>query len=86
MSPIGLIIAGPIADKLGVQTWFIIGGVVTLMMGIASFFVPAVMHFEDGRSTGKPATVDLSIITGIEMVGEQLTETTTPNPIELDYT
>jgi DHA3 family macrolide efflux protein-like MFS transporter len=86
MSPIGLIIAGPIADKLGVQTWFIIGGVVTLMMGIASFFVPAIMHFEDGRSAGKPATVDLSVITDIEMVGGQLAETTTPSPIELDYT
>ena len=33
MSPLGLIIAGPIADKLGVQTWFIIGGVVTIRWG-----------------------------------------------------
>lgn len=86
MSPIGLIIAGPIADKLGVQTWFIIGGVVTLMMGIASFFVPAVMHFEDGRSAVKPATVDLSVISDIELVGQQLAQTTPPDPIELDYT
>jgi hypothetical protein len=44
-----LIIAGPIADKLGVQTWFIIGGVVTGIMGIGSFFIPAIMHFEDDK-------------------------------------
>ncbi len=50
MSPIGLMIAGPIADKLGVQTWFIIGGVVTGLMGIMSLFIPAIMHFEDGRN------------------------------------
>ncbi|OGN98920.1 MAG: MFS transporter, partial [Chloroflexi bacterium RBG_13_50_21] len=42
MSPIGLIIAGPIADKLGVQTWFIIGGVVTILMGITGIFIPAI--------------------------------------------
>jgi DHA3 family macrolide efflux protein-like MFS transporter len=49
MAPIGLIIAGPISDKLGVQTWFIIGGVVTGIMGIGGFFIPAIMHFEDGK-------------------------------------
>ena len=49
MAPIGLIIAGPISDKLGVQTWFVIGGVVTGLMGIGGFFIPAIMHFEDGK-------------------------------------
>jgi DHA3 family macrolide efflux protein-like MFS transporter len=48
MSPLGLIIAGPVADKLGVQTWFIIGGVVTFMMGVAGFFIPAALNLEQG--------------------------------------
>ncbi len=55
MSPIGLIIAGPISDKMGVQTWFIIGGVVTGLMGVIGVFVPAIMHFEDGRERGAPS-------------------------------
>jgi DHA3 family macrolide efflux protein-like MFS transporter len=55
MSPLGLIIAGPIADTLGVQTWFIIGGLVTGAMGIVSFFIPAAIHFEEG-SNYKPST------------------------------
>jgi DHA3 family macrolide efflux protein-like MFS transporter len=50
MSPLGLIIAGPVADKFGVQTWFIMGGVVTLLMAITMFFVPAIMNFEKGRN------------------------------------
>ncbi len=54
MSPIGLMIAGPISDKLGVQTWFIIGGVVTGIMGVACLFIPAIMHFEDGRAGAAP--------------------------------
>jgi DHA3 family macrolide efflux protein-like MFS transporter len=49
MMPIGLIVAGPIADQLGVQTWFIVGGLVTVIMGIVAFFIPAIMHIEDGR-------------------------------------
>ena len=85
MSPIGLIIAGPIADKLGVQTWFIIGGIVTGLMGIGSFFVPAVMHFEDGRSA-EPAMAEKSGISELEQVGEQMAKAAQPNPVELDYT
>jgi MFS transporter, DHA3 family, macrolide efflux protein len=48
MSPLGLIFAGPIADALGVQTWFIIGGLVTGAMGVIGFLLPAAVHFEDG--------------------------------------
>jgi DHA3 family macrolide efflux protein-like MFS transporter len=54
MSPIGLIIAGPISDKLGVQTWFLIGGVVTILMGGIGLMIPAVMHFEEGRKIEAP--------------------------------
>ena len=49
MTPLGLIIAGPVADRYGVQTWFILGGIMTLVMAIASLFIPAVMNFEKGR-------------------------------------
>ena len=44
MSPLGLIAAGPVADVLGVRTWFIVGGVVTALMGVISFFIPAVTY------------------------------------------
>ena len=53
MSPLGLIAAGPVADHLGVQTWFVIGGVVTLIMALTMFTIPAVVHFEDGHPTQK---------------------------------
>lgn len=50
MTPLGLIIAGPVADRFGVQTWFLLGGIATLLMAVASLFVPAVMNFEKGRN------------------------------------
>jgi DHA3 family macrolide efflux protein-like MFS transporter len=47
MSPLGLIVAGPVADTLGVQTWFVLGGVVTALMGLAGFFMPQIVYIED---------------------------------------
>ena len=49
MSPIGLLIAGPVADRIGVQSWFLMGGVVSGLMGIIGLMTPAIIHFEDGR-------------------------------------
>lgn len=84
MSPIGLMIAGPVADKLGVQTWFIIGGVVTAVMGITSFFIPAIMHFEDGRKTSITTIAEPSEKSVLELDGKHLSEST--KPIKVDYT
>ena len=50
MSPLGLIIAGPVADAFGVTTWYVIAGIVTTFLGAAGFFIPAVVRIEDGRS------------------------------------
>jgi DHA3 family macrolide efflux protein-like MFS transporter len=47
MAPLGLLIAGPVADRLGVNSWYLLGGVVCLMMGVLGFFIPAVVHLED---------------------------------------
>jgi DHA3 family macrolide efflux protein-like MFS transporter len=49
MMPLGLIFAGPISDAFGVQIWFLVGGVVTVLMALGALFVPAIMHIEDSR-------------------------------------
>jgi DHA3 family macrolide efflux protein-like MFS transporter len=48
MTPIGLLSAGPLADRFGVQIWFVLGGIVTGLLGLGGFFIPAIVHFEDG--------------------------------------
>jgi MFS transporter, DHA3 family, macrolide efflux protein len=50
MAPLGLIIAGPISDWLGVQTWFVVGGLVTLLIGMGAYFIPAIAHIEEQAS------------------------------------
>lgn len=47
MTPLGLAIAGPVADALGVQIWFVIGGIGMAAIGTIAFFVPAIMRIEE---------------------------------------
>jgi len=49
MAPLGMLIAGPIADKFGVRTWYWIGGILPLIGFIGAFFVPAIMQLEEKR-------------------------------------
>lgn len=54
-SPIGLIVAGPLADATNNnQLWFIIGGILTALTGIGAFFVPAII--EMGKEPDEEAT------------------------------
>lgn len=46
MSPIGLAVAGPLADVLGIQFWFLLAGVATTALGIAALFIPAITRLE----------------------------------------
>lgn len=48
MAPLGLVVAAPVAEAVGVGAWFIAGGIVCVAMGLAGFFVPALMAIEEG--------------------------------------
>jgi DHA3 family macrolide efflux protein-like MFS transporter len=62
MSPLGLIVAGPVADTMGVQFWYMLGGVVCLLMGAFGFFIPALMRLEDGRDGTSQQEVEVAEI------------------------
>jgi MFS family permease len=46
VSPLALMIAGPFADRFGIQPWFLIAGISCLLMGIFGFFSSDVMTME----------------------------------------
>jgi DHA3 family macrolide efflux protein-like MFS transporter len=54
MTPIGLAVAGPVSDSLGLLFWFRIGGLVLALMGAAAFFIPAVMNLEEETELPTP--------------------------------
>ena len=50
MAPLGLIIAGPVADAIGVQSWYVIGGLACILIAVTGYFVPALMNIEDNHN------------------------------------
>jgi DHA3 family macrolide efflux protein-like MFS transporter len=59
MAPIGLIIAGPISDRVGIQAWFWLGGTICILMAVIGVFIPSVMNIEDNRQAGTGAKDDV---------------------------
>jgi DHA3 family macrolide efflux protein-like MFS transporter len=46
IAPLGLMIAGPVADRAGIQTWFLLGGILCIFMAVTGLFIPTVMNME----------------------------------------
>ncbi len=69
MMPLSLLVAGPLADALGVRVWYVAGGVACAVIGLFAFTVPAIMHVEENghaapRASGQealPATASVAI-------------------------
>ena len=45
-APLGLILAAPVAELVGVGAWYLAGGAACVAMGIWGFLVPALMGIE----------------------------------------
>ncbi len=54
-APLGLLLAAPIAEMIGVRAWYLAGGLACIAMGIAGFFLPSVMHIEDSTTAPEEA-------------------------------
>jgi DHA3 family macrolide efflux protein-like MFS transporter len=46
IAPLGLMIAGPVADRVGIQAWFLLGGTLCIFMAVTGLIIPAVMNME----------------------------------------
>lgn len=62
-APLGLIVAAPVAEIVGVGVWYLAGGIACVAMGIAGFFAPALMGIEDGTAEGV-ASMDVDAPSG----------------------
>ena len=57
VTPLSMAIAGPLADKVGVRTLYLVAGVAQIVLGAGAFFVPAIMHIEDAHRAHVPVEV-----------------------------
>jgi DHA3 family macrolide efflux protein-like MFS transporter len=64
-APLGLIVAAPVAEIVGIGFWYLAGGFACVAMGIAGFFAPALMGIEDGAAE-EAASVPVDAPSGAE--------------------
>jgi DHA3 family macrolide efflux protein-like MFS transporter len=50
-SPFSLAVAGPVSDGLGLQVWYVLAGVLCGLVGLAGFFVPAIVNIEENANS-----------------------------------
>jgi DHA3 family macrolide efflux protein-like MFS transporter len=49
IAPLGLLVAGPFSDWLGIRVWFWAGGILCVMIALTAFFIPGIMSVEAQR-------------------------------------
>lgn len=55
MMPIGLGLAGPLADVIGIRTWYVVGGAACLLIALGCLFVQPLMNIErNGHQRADP--------------------------------
>ena len=54
ISPLGLLIAGPFSDWLGIRVWFWAGGILCVMIAFTAFFIPIIMNVENYKEPIQP--------------------------------
>jgi DHA3 family macrolide efflux protein-like MFS transporter len=50
MTPLGLLIAGPLSDRFGVQLWYLVGTASILVMSVVMLLTPTILQLEDHRA------------------------------------
>ena len=55
MMPISLLIAGPLADLLGVRAWYVAGGAIVILVTLVAWFIPAIKNIEENKHVTPPA-------------------------------
>ncbi len=61
-APVGLAVAAPVADRLGVETWYLAGGATCLLMGVLGFFLPSLLRIEEETETVPEPIDDNSVV------------------------
>lgn len=60
MMPLSLLIAGPVADAVGVRPWYLVAGATCVVVGLVALNIPAIMNAEHHRHNAplQPPIVD----------------------------
>lgn len=52
MMPLSLLVAGPVADLIGVRVWYVVAGITCIFIGLLALNIPAIMNAEHNGQHG----------------------------------
>lgn len=50
MSPLSLLVAGPLSDAFGIRVWYWVAGILCTVIAISGFFIPTIMNVESNHN------------------------------------
>jgi len=56
--PLSLAVAGPIADAVGVRPWYVVGGLVSSIVGVIGCFIPVIVNLEEDARARIPVVAE----------------------------
>jgi DHA3 family macrolide efflux protein-like MFS transporter len=62
MSPLGMLVAAPVAEQFGIRAWFLLGGISCILLAIIGLLIPAVVHIEDNHKSQEMAVGSSSAV------------------------
>lgn len=71
MAPLSMLIAGPVSDKIGIQAWYLAGGIACVLLGVIGYFVRPIHFIEDHTDENIQPANGIST-TPIEVDGSRL--------------
>jgi DHA3 family macrolide efflux protein-like MFS transporter len=60
MMPLSMLISAPIANAFGLQFWYWVGGLITMLAGVVAFFIPQIMALEHTKIESQAASIAIS--------------------------
>ncbi len=69
-SPIGLIIAGPVSDRLGLQVWYVVGGLLTAVAGLVGLVMPVIVNIEENNSRDTAVGKEMPVASAVPVLVE----------------
>lgn len=53
MMPVSMLIAAPVSEQIGIRGWLLFGAAGCMVMGVAGFFIPALINIEENSHSKK---------------------------------
>ena len=71
LMPLGLAVAGPLSDSLGIRVWYIIGGLACIVIGAIGFLIPAIVNIEQNHREPEVA-VSSGVLVPVEVAADDV--------------